>query len=116
MKKVTFILSTAILVLLMVAPCKGQSNSSQLNVSVVADSAAGLAAKHGLNKAITALKAKGAAVEQASTLEAAGGKVVLVAGLASGSGAAARLLKSLKIAPPTVAESLLIQHVKWNGK
>src|SRR3989442_270793 len=116
MKKITFTLFTTIFLLLIIAPCKSQSNSPQVTISVVADSAAGLAAKHGLNKVITALKAKGVAVEQAASREAARGKIVLLAGLASGSGAAARLLKHLKIAPPTGAESLLTRHVNWDGK
>src|SRR2546425_5872188 len=116
MKKITFTLFTTIFLLLIIAPCKSQSNSPQVTISVVADSAAGLAAKHGLNKVITALKAKGVAVEQAASLDAARGKVTLVTGLASGSGAAARLLKHLKIAPPIGTESLLTRHVNWHGK
>jgi hypothetical protein len=66
-----------------------------------------------LNKLIAALKAKGVGVEQASRMDEARGKVLIVAGRATGAGAAAELRKTLGVASPEGAESLLIRQARW---
>jgi hypothetical protein len=121
MKQVTFskaayTLSVMILPLLAAAPWSGQSVSPKVTVSIVSDDAPGLAARNGLNKLAAALKARGVAIEQVNSLEAARGETLIVAGRPAASGAAAALSKSLGVAPPESAESLLISQTKWNGK
>ncbi|HEX5271342.1 MAG TPA: hypothetical protein VFW33_12675, partial [Gemmataceae bacterium] len=75
-------------------------------VSLVADAAPGPAARHGLDKLREALRAKGLSVEDAATPRAAGGSLVIGAGLGRGAGAAAARLKALDVAPTEGAESL----------
>ena len=85
-------------------------------VSVVTDTAPGPAAKHGLNKLRAALDAKGVAAEQVTSLEAARGKMLLVAGRAAGDGAAGTTHRALGIVLPEGPEALLIRQTKLNGK
>src|SRR5215510_2664875 len=114
--KAAYTFCVMILLPLAVAPWSGQSASTKVTVSIVSDDAPGLAARHGLNKLTAALKAKGVDVAQASSLEAARGEMLIVAGRAAASGPAAALGKSLGVAPPESSESLLIRRTKWNGK
>src|SRR5262245_61585130 len=105
--KAAFTFTVMTVLLLAAAPWNGQSAAPQVTVSIVSDTSPGLATKHGLNKLVSALKAKGVVVEQANSLEAARGETLIVAGRANTSGASAALLKSLGVAPPEGAESLL---------
>jgi dienelactone hydrolase len=114
--KVASQLSLTALFLLVFISLRGQSASPGITVSVVTDAASGLAARHGLNKLVLAMKARGIAVEQVGSLEAARGETLIVAGQANASGAAAALRKSLGVAPPEGAEALLIRRTKLNGK
>src|SRR5262245_13922664 len=114
--RAAFTFCVMIPLLLAAAPWGGQSASPQVTITIVSDDAPGFAARHGLNKLVAALEAKGVAVAQAHSLEAARGERLIVAGRATGSGAAAALHKSLGVAPPESAESLLTRRVKWNGK
>jgi len=98
------------------APWSGPNATSQVSVTIVSDDSPGLAARHGLDKLVAALKARGVAVMQAHSLEEARGEALIVAGRATASGAAAALHKSLGVEPPEGAESLLIRRVKWTGK
>jgi len=90
--------------------------SSEVTVSVVTDREMAPAATHGLRKIMAALTAKGTPAENVATLEAARGKILVVAGLASNSGPVSQLLKAGNIPSPTGAEALVIQHTQWNGK
>lgn len=92
------------------------AGSATLTVSVVTDERPGLAARHGLAKLAQALRAKGWTAQEVTSLGEARGDLVVVSGLATGNGTAARLLASQKIAPPEGPESLLIQAVRANGK
>jgi dienelactone hydrolase len=104
------------ILLLAAAPWTGLNATPQVTVTIVSDDSPGLAARHGLNKLAAALKARGADVAQTNSLESARGETLIVAGRATASGAAAALHKSLGVAPPESAESLLIRRTKWNGK
>ncbi len=84
--------------------------TAEADVSVVTDTAPGPGAAHGLEKIIAALKAKEVRVERAATPAVAKGKILIITGLASGSGPAARLLKASDVAAPATAEALLIRH------
>jgi dienelactone hydrolase len=114
--KAAYALSAMVILSLSAAPWSGQSASTKVTVSIVSDDDPGLAARHGLNKLAAALKARGVDVEQAGSLEAARGEMLIVAGRAAASSAAAALHKSLGVAPPESSESLLIRRTKWNGK
>jgi dienelactone hydrolase len=116
LSRAAYTLSVMVILALAAAPWSGQSASTKVTVSIVSDDAPGLAARHGLNKLAAALKARGVDVAQDSSLEGARGEILIVAGRASASGAAAALSKSLGVAPPESSESLLIRRTKWNGK
>ncbi len=85
-------------------------------VSLVVSEGAVKPIQHGAGKLKEALQGKGISVEQTTSLQRAGGKVVVVAGLASGAGEAAKLLAELKLLPPTEPESLLVRRVERDGK
>ncbi len=109
-------LTFSVTAFLLLASISSRGQNTSITVSVITDAAPSPAAKHGLNKLLSALKAKGVAVEHAGSLEAAYGKMLLVTGRAAGAGAAAALHKTLDIAPPEGAEALLIRRAKWKGK
>ena len=85
-------------------------------VSVVADSRLGPPAAHGLEKLLRALHDNGIACEQAASVDKAGGRFLVFAGLAAGDGPAARLLKSEKVPLPEGPEALVIRKTQWHGK
>jgi hypothetical protein len=87
-----------------------------LHVSLVIDRQVGNPVRHGFDKVKTALAEKGLSVQEVFSLDNAHGNVVVVAGLARGSGAAAELLRSLKQSPPKGPEALLIHFVKSKRK
>jgi len=80
-------------------------------VAVVTDERPGAPVRHGLDQATRALQTKGIVVRHASDADAAAGHPVIIAGLSHGTGAAAVLLRKLRLDPPTGAESLLIRRV-----
>src|SRR5688572_5314504 len=57
-------------------------------LSIIADQTPGLCANNGLNKLTEALKAKNISFEKVTALKDAKGKLIIVAGLSSGSGEA----------------------------
>ncbi|MFC1739587.1 hypothetical protein ACFL1G_11165 [Planctomycetota bacterium] len=85
-------------------------------VIFVLDTKPGPAAVHGVNKVKLALQEKGFEFEQVTTLDHARGQILIVAGLATGTGQAAKLLKDLNIPAPTEPEALLIRHIENSGK
>ncbi|MHC4241634.1 MAG: beta-N-acetylhexosaminidase family protein [Planctomycetota bacterium] len=85
-------------------------------VLLIMDDTIGPAGRHGVKKVQMALQAKGIPVEQTTSLEATSGILLLVAGLSSGTGPAAKLHDSLDISRLKGAESLLIRETKWSGK
>jgi hypothetical protein len=85
-------------------------------VAVVADKVPGPVAAHGLGKLTDALRAQGVPCDMADSLENARAKSVVVAGLATGDGPAARLLKTQNLAVPQGPEALLIRRIERQGK
>jgi len=104
--------------LLAIAQLSGQSQAvaGEVAVSVVTDASPGPPAVHGLKKIMAALKARGVAAERAASLASARGRILIVAGLASGSGPAAQLLKAADPPAPRGPEALVIRHSTWRGK
>lgn len=87
-----------------------------MKVSVVADASPGAPVAHGLKTLKAELERKGLVWDQPATLEQAHGDVIVAAGLAAGSGAAAQLLRSTGAPPPVAPESLLVRLLEWKGK
>ena len=87
-----------------------------LRVSVVASEAPAKPVQHGLGKLKFALQQRGARVEEAVSLPEAAGDTVVVAGVTSGPGAAAKLVTDLRLKPGTAPESLLIRKFNREGK
>ena len=86
------------------------------DVSVVTDTKPGAPAVHGAAKIVAALEARGVAVEKAETIEAARGKIIVVTGLATGSGAAGELVKAGRLNVPPAKEGLLVKRMEIGGK
>ncbi|HDY88555.1 MAG TPA: hypothetical protein ENH82_10660 [bacterium] len=87
-----------------------------VKISLISDRVAGLAAKHGINKIKLALKKKGVSLEEVFDIQEARGNILIVAGIARGSGSAAELVKSFKLSAPEESESLMIHRMKYEGK
>ena len=85
-------------------------------VSLVISDEAAKPVRHGLGKLKGALQAKGVSVEETASLQRAGGKAVVVVGLASDVGAAAELIAELKLSTPKEPESLLIRRFNREDK
>ena len=86
-----------------------------VSVSIIADGLPGPGTRHGLRKVRAALREKGVRFEQVSSSRKAKGRIEIVAGIADGSGAAAKLLKSIPMYrdfAPEGAESLLIHNIE----
>ena len=85
-------------------------------VSIVTDKAPSPAAAHGVSKLMAALRAKNIPCEQRRSLGEARGKFIIAAGLASGDGPTAGLLKAGSHLVPQGPEALVIWKTRWQGK
>jgi hypothetical protein len=85
-------------------------------VSLVADEAPPPPAQYAMGKLKAALQQQGVPVAEARRLSEASGPMVVVAGLSSGAGDAARLAAELKLTPPTEPESFLIRKLSREGQ
>ena len=85
-------------------------------VALIADTDPAPPAQHGLAKLSLALAQKGIPTLKVRSLREAGADTVVVAGLESGAGEAARLIGDLRLKPSTAPESLLIRKFKRDGK
>jgi hypothetical protein len=85
-------------------------------VSLVVDDSSAKPIQHGIGKLKLALQQKGMSSEETASLQAVNGTSVVVAGLTTGSGQAARLISELRLTPNTQPESLLIRKFHREGK
>lgn len=85
-------------------------------ISIVTDQTPGIPVTNGLNKLTNALQAKNINFEKVASMNEAKGKAVIVTGLASGEGEAARLLKAGNHEVPAVSEALTIRKTDWQNK
>jgi len=85
-------------------------------VSFLTDAAIGKGAAHGLEKQMAALRAKKVSFEKAVSLDTARGKFLLIVGLATGEGPAARRLKEENHPLPEGPEALVIRPTQYHGK
>jgi hypothetical protein len=72
--------------------------------------------QHGILRLKQALQTRGAVVEEAKSLPRAHGQAVVVFGIGSGDGEAAKLTRELKLSPLTEAESLRIRRFSRDGQ
>lgn len=85
-------------------------------VSVITDSALDSPARYGITKLEEALRAKGVKVTESSGA-LAGSDIAIVAGLGTGSGAAAQVLQEINAKAPAGAEALVIRTgATYDGK
>lgn len=119
MKKIIYctkalLLQSALLLLL----CASNSYAAYKDpeVSIVTDRAPGVSVHNGLTKLTEALKAKNIQFEEVAATSEAKGRFVIVAGLSTGEGEAARLLKAAKRRVPAVAEALSIWKADFKKK
>ena len=101
---------------LLVAAAGPASAAAMPKVLIMTDTSPGAPVRHGLTKLREALQARGVASEEAPSPGAAGEGILIVTGLAGGSGAAAEWLKSLGLPPPAGPEALLVQHAQRDGR
>ncbi len=92
------------------------SRAAEPVVSIISDENPGPGARHGLEKIIGALGARGIGSERVRARRVARGDVVIVTGLASGSGPLARELRTEGLTVPAGPEALLIHKASRNGK
>lgn len=85
-------------------------------VSIVSDTTAGPAARHGLQKLTLALRDKGVHLEEVNLRIKAKGRIQIVAGLPDGPGEAAKLLEATNTPAPDGAESLLVRNIRFKGR
>lgn len=90
--------------------------ASEVMISLVTDRSPGAAGSHGVSKLMAALKSKGIAAERLTSLASARGQILIVAGLSSGPGQAAGLLKAADVTVPSQAESLAVHNTEYDGK
>ena len=83
-------------------------------VTIITDKTSGISVTHGLTKLKDALSAGKIQFEIIGSVKEAKGKCIIVAGLASGTGEAARLLKAGGHSVPSTTEALTIWKSKNN--
>jgi hypothetical protein len=85
-------------------------------ISIITDKTPGPAASHGLAKLMAALRAKSVSLEKIDSAAAARGRTLVVAGLISGEGLAAQLLKDAADSLPRGPEALVIRPTRFQDK
>lgn len=116
LKKIPGMAVTWMLIVITVLCISGNAAAQQAQITIVTDQTPGGPVLHGLDKIITALRAKHVVVKKASSIEDAGTGQVIVAGLSEGSGMAAQLLRSGHHPVPQTAEALCVWKTTLHGK
>jgi hypothetical protein len=119
MKNMLYFIKGPILIALsffLITSLNGYATSENPALSIITDKAPGAAVSHGLMKLTDALQAKNVSFEKVASINEAQGETVIVAGLASGEGAAARMLKDGNHTVPEVSEALTIWKTDWQKK
>jgi hypothetical protein len=87
-----------------------------VQVSLVLDGPSGEPSRYAFDKLKAALQARHVQFEEASSLDRARGRMLVVAGIPSKARAAAAVITSLGLTAPSSPESLLIRNTTWKGK
>jgi hypothetical protein len=103
-----------LLVILLFYACSAANENPEL--SIITDKKSGASVSHGLNKLTDALQEKDISYEKVGSMDEANGKMIIVAGLASGRGAAAQMLKEGNHTLPESPEALTILKTDWQNK
>lgn len=115
MKKITSpSILNSVLFLLISLNCFAQTQSPQL--SIVTDKTQALSVSQAVTKLTDALKAKNITFEKVSASNQAKGKMIIIAGLSSGTGETAQLLKAANRSLPAVSEALTIWKTNLQKK
>ncbi len=85
-------------------------------ISIVTDKRPGTSFLHGLTKLTNALKSKNIIFEKVDAINEAKGKLIIVTGLSTGLGEAAKMLKKGNQVVPQVSEALSIWKTDWQTK
>ena len=85
-------------------------------ISIVTDNRPGTSFLHGLTKLTNALKSKNIIFEKVDAINEAKGKLIIVTGLSTGLGEAAKMLKKGNQVVPQVSEALSIWKTDWQTK
>lgn len=85
-------------------------------VTLVLDETVAAPARHGIAKLKLALEQEGARLDELTLMRMATNNVVIVAGLTTGRGEAAKVIAELRLTPPTKSESLLVRKFSREGK
>jgi hypothetical protein len=112
---VSFLVATATAVAL-IAGAGASIPPPAASISLLLDPAAGPGSRHAFAALRAALRDKRVQFDEPRGVEAADGRIVIVAGSASGTGPAVSLARALQIALPSGREALLIRHANWKGK
>jgi len=102
------------LILLFNFKCRAVNKSPE--ISIITDSQPGISVLHGLTKLANTLLSKNISFEKVRSIAEAKGKLILVAGLSSGKGEAAKLLKGGIHQVPEVSEALTVWKTKEQNK
>ena len=85
-------------------------------ISVISDPDAGQVAEYGVGKLTETLRTMNIPFEQVTTLQAANGNILIVAGRSEGADVAATLLKNDNRSVPAVSEALTVWKTRWQKK
>ncbi len=116
MKRRDFLKSAAAAAAIYLGACLFGTAAAAPTALLVTDVSPGRAAVHGIEKTVAALEDKGHRVTTATSLDAARAEVIIIAGLAKGGGATARLLDDRDAAELTGPEALAIRRIDHRGR
>jgi hypothetical protein len=108
------ILKTLVIILITSINCYATSEAPV--ISIITDYKPGVSVLHGITKLTSALQSKKITFEIVGTMAQAKGKLIIVAGLSSGAGEAAKMLKTGNHVVPESSEALTIWKTNWHNK
>ncbi len=114
--KMSGLISKFLILLFFCFPVSLWGLPKNLLVSIVTDEKTGPPVEHGLSKIGAVFQSKNITFERVSSISEAKGKLILVTGLSSGKGEAAKLLKAGNHAVPAVKEALTVWKTNEQNK
>jgi hypothetical protein len=104
------------LTLLLISSVNCYSTNVTPEISIVTDNQPGISVQHGLTKLTEVLRVKNISFEEVKSLKEAKGEQIIVAGISTGKGEAAKLLKAGNHSVPEVPQALTVWKTKSQGK
>ena len=105
-----------VLVLILSISLKCSATDESPQISIVTDNSPGVLVLHGLSKLTDALQAKNISFEKTGSVFDSKGQLIIVTGLSSGTGEAAKMLKTGNHQVPEVSEALTIWKTTRENK